>query len=153
MTPKSASRGGALEARGVGRNEKSIFTLIARARQLPRAHKRHSSQHLLSRGVHGIYCSTHPTIRIRGAKKILYGIRPFLGLVWNTYSCIPCVFHRIPRISGRIPTFQRSFGIRGIRIQHVGSLSTCGPTPAYRKQIRCIGFRYTSLEYLGDRFR
>ena len=44
-----------------------------------------------------------------------------MGLVWNTYSCIPCVFHRIPRISGRIPTFQRSFGIRGIRIQHVGS--------------------------------
>ena len=43
----------------MGRNEKSIFTLIARARQLPRAHKRHSSQHLLSRGVHGIYCSTH----------------------------------------------------------------------------------------------
>ena len=28
-----------------------------------------------------------------------------------------------------------------------------GRTPAYRKWIRCIGFRYASLEKLADRFR
>ena len=31
--------------------------------------------------------------------------------------------------------------------------SLVGSTHAYRKQIHCIGFRYTSVENLGDRFR
>ena len=68
-----------------------------------------------------VYVCTEPTIRIRGARKILYGIRPFWGVVWNTYSGIRVEYGRNTVNTDRIQPFGRSFGIRGIRIRIVGS--------------------------------
>jgi len=43
-----------------------------------------------------------------------------LGLVWNTYSGIRVEYGRNTANTGRIQPSGGSFGIRGIRIQHVG---------------------------------
>eukprot|EP00966_Prymnesium_polylepis_P308152 7120929-Prymnesium_polylepis.1 len=51
---------------------------------------------------------------------------------WASFGIrIPCVFHSrriptIPRISGRIPTFQRSFGIRENHIVGLPTLRVTG---------------------------
>ena len=71
-------------------------------------------------------------------------------------SQMPCS-RPFARIRVRVPPLFRQpllLKVPGIVALHAVPVHPfIGRTPAYRKGIRCIGFRYASLEKLADRFR